>query len=275
MLIKKTIDTIKHFYYFLRDLVNSRDIVIELTKNDFKSRYLGSYLGLLWAFAQPLATIGILWFVFEFGFKSKPTGNYPFMLWLMAGMIPWFYLNDSISSATTSIVDKSFLVKKVVFRIGILPIIKILSALIIHVFFIAILFIMFAFYGYMPHLYTIQVLYYLFAAIILTLGLSWITSSLVVFLKDIGQIVGILLQFGFWLTPVFWQVTMLPEEYRSFITLNPFYYITEGYRDSLVNKVWFWEHGGLTIYFWCITGIIFIVGALIFRRLKPHFADVL
>jgi len=275
MLIKKTIDTVKHFFYFLRDLVNSRDIVIELTKNDFKSRYLGSYLGLLWAFVQPLATIGILWFVFEFGFKSKPTGNYPFMLWLIAGMIPWFYLNDSISSATISIVDKSFLVKKVVFRIGILPIIKILSALIIHIFFIAILFIMFALYGYMPHLYTIQVLYYLFAAIILTLGLSWITSSLMVFLKDVGQIVGILLQFGFWLTPVFWQVTMLPEEYRSFITLNPFYYITEGYRDSMINKVWFWEHGGLTIYFWCVTGIIFVVGALIFRRLKPHFADVL
>jgi len=275
MLITKIIDTIKHFYFFLRDLVNSRDIVIELTKKDFKSRYLGSYLGLIWAFAQPVATIGILWFVFEFGFKSQPAGNYPFMLWLMSGMIPWFYLNDSISSATTSIVDKSFLVKKVVFRVGILPIIKILSALVIHLFFIVILFIMFALYGFTPHLYTIQVLYYLFAAIILTLGLSWITSSLMVFLKDVGQIIGILLQFGFWLTPIFWQVSMLPEEYRPFIILNPFYYITEGYRDSFVNKVWFWEHGALTIYFWCVTAIVFIVGALIFRRLKPHFADVL
>jgi lipopolysaccharide transport system permease protein/teichoic acid transport system permease protein len=266
---------VKHFYFFLRDLISNRGILFELTKNDFKSRYLGSYLGLFWAFVHPTVTIVIFWFVFEVGFKSRPAENYPFVLWLIAGMIPWFFLSDSISSATTSITDKSYLVKKIVFRVGMLPIIKILSALIIHLFFVAVLFVMFGLYGYMPRLYTIQIFYYLVAAIVFTLGTSWVTSSLVVFLRDIGQIVGILLQFGFWLTPIFWSLKMLPERYRTLIKLNPAYYITEGYRDSLINDVWFWEHSTLTLYFWTVTGCIFVFGALLFKRLKPHFADVL
>ena len=274
-MLKKVSQILVKFYYFLRDFVKSRGIVYELTKHDFKSRYLGSYLGLIWAFLQPLITLFIFWFVFALGFKSTPVANFPFILWLVSGMIPWFFLNDSISSATSSITGKSYLVKKVPFRIGILPIIKILSALIIHLFFVVFLFLMFAFYGYMPHLHTIQVLYYLFAAIVLVLGISWITSSLVVFLKDIGPIVSILLQFCFWLTPIFWNAKMLPDRYRTLIKLNPVYYIIDGYRDSLINNVWFWERYALTIYFWSVTGMIFIFGALLFRRLKPHFADVL
>jgi len=74
-MFNKTIETLKHFYFFLRDFVNNRGIVFELTKNDFKSRYLGSYLGLLWAFVQPTVTILIFWFVFDVGFKSKPVEN--------------------------------------------------------------------------------------------------------------------------------------------------------------------------------------------------------
>ena len=266
---------LKQFFLFLRDLINSRHIIIDLTKNDFKSRYLGSSLGLVWAFVQPSMTILILWFVFQVGFKSAPVANFPFILWIMAGMIPWFFLSESISSATMSIIEKSYLVKKVVFRVSILPIIKILSALVIHLFFLVVMLIMFAGYGYFPHLQSLQIFYYLFAAIVLILGVTWITSSLVVFLNDVGQMIGIVLQFGFWLTPIFWSVKMIPEKYRPWIELNPAYYIIEGYRNSLINNIWFWNEAGLTLYFWSLTIIIFVTGAMLFRRLKPHFADVL
>ena len=275
MLMRKTISMVNHFYLFIRDLVNNREMVYELTKNDFKSRYLGSYLGLIWAFVQPTIAIMIFWFVFEVGFKSKPIENIPFILWIVTGMIPWFFFNDSISAATTSITEKSYLVKKVVFRVSILPIIKILSALLIHLFFVSFIFIMFGLYGFMPSLYNVQVLYYLFAAMVLILGLSWITSSLVIFLKDIGQIVAIFLQFGFWITPIFWSIKTVPARYQIFFELNPVYYLTEGYRDSFIHNVWFWEHPGLTLNFWTMTGMIFVFGALLFRRLRPHFADVL
>jgi ABC-type polysaccharide/polyol phosphate export permease len=166
-------------------------------------------------------------------------------------------------------------VKKVVFKVSVIPIIKILSALFIHFFFIVVILLAFLAYGYTPRWCNLQIFYYLFAAIVLVVGLSWITSSLVIFVKDVGQVVAMLLQFGFWLTPILWSINMVPEQYRPLMKLNPVFYITEGYRNSFISGTWFWEYPHWTLYFWILTGIIFILGAIIFIKLRPHFADVL
>lgn len=266
---------LKTFYRFLRDIYSSRRLLIDLAKNDFKSRYMGNYLGILWAFVQPTAMILIFWFVFQVGFKSMPVDNFPFILWLMAGMVPWFFFSESLQSATQSILSNSFLVKKVVFRVSLLPIIQIISALAIHMFFILFLFGMFLYYGYTPTLYWLQIPYYLLCTILLVLGISWITSSVVVFFRDLGQIVGMIVQFGFWLTPIFWSIKILPEKYHSLIQYNPAYYLIEGYRDALINNVWFWDKPVLSIQFWCVTAVFFFAGAVVFRKLRPHFADVI
>src|SRR6185369_6076734 len=169
--------SIRMFLAFLTELFSRRDVIIELTKRDFKSGYLGSYLGMLWAFILPMAMTGIFWFVFQIGFKSKPVANHPYILWLVCGMFPWFFISDCINNGTNSIVQNSFIVKKVAFSIGILPIVKILSAFIIHCFFIALIFIMFLIYGFSFDIYVIQVVYYLFCSIVLLVGVTWITSS--------------------------------------------------------------------------------------------------
>lgn len=263
------------FFQFLKDLYLNRAMILQLTVRDFKTRYLGSYLGLLWAFIQPSVTILIFWFVFEVGFKSAPVGELPFILWLITGIIPWFFIADTLSSATNSIVENSFLVKKVVFRVSMLPIVKLLSALVIHLFFVVVIFLFFMTYGVWPTLYSLQVIYYGFAMVVLLLGLSWMTSALIIFLKDVGQIVAMCLQFGFWLTPIFWSLQMIPEKYQIFLKLNPVYYIIQGYRDSFIHNIWFWEHPAYTVYYWLFTGITFVLGAVVFTRLRPHFADVL
>jgi lipopolysaccharide transport system permease protein/teichoic acid transport system permease protein len=263
------------FYLFVADVFRNRRVILELTRQDFKSKYLGSYLGIIWAFFNPAVTILIFWFVFQVGFKATPIDHFPFILWLSTGMIPWFFFADSVSSATNSIIERSYLVQKVVFRTSVLPVVKILAALAVHLIFVGVLLLMFIAYGYRPDIYYLQVLYYLFASMTLLLGLSWITSSIVIFFKDIGQIVGMLLQFGFWLTPIFWPMKMVPKEYHPIIKINPAYYIIEGYRESFIYKVWFWQHYKLTPYFWVVTFLIFVGGALLFRRLRPHFADVL
>ena len=82
-----------------------------MVKKDFQQRYIGNFLGVLWAFIQPSITIFIFWFVFQVGFKSKPVGNFPFVLWLCCGMFPWFFFSDAINSATGSIVSNAYLVK--------------------------------------------------------------------------------------------------------------------------------------------------------------------
>ena len=262
-------------FCFVRDLYRNRALLWELTRKDLQQRYLGSYLGILWAFIQPAITVGIFWFVFQVGFKSKPVGDFPFILWLVCGMFPWFFFSDALPGATYSIVTNSFLVKKVVFRVSLLPMIQLMSALLVNLFFVVVLFGMFLLYGFSWSIYNLQVFYYLFALVCLTFGLSLITSSLVVFIKDVGQLVSMCLQFLFWGTPIFWSLDFLPIKYQWIFKLNPLYYITEGYRFSFIQHEWFWNLGYVNLSFWAITIGIMVLGAVLFRRLRPHFADVL
>lgn len=253
----------------------NRSIVFNLAKQSFKSKYLGSYLGILWAFIHPAIMICIFWFVFEVGFKSVPVDNYPFLLWFMAGIIPWFYFSEAIPSSTNSIVDNAYLVKKVVFPIHVLPIISVVSSLFVHLFFISVLVLLFIKYGYSIDIYVIQIIFYLIMMILLMISLSYFTSTIIVFFKDLGQIVAMCIQLGFWLTPIFWTLDMLPEKFHFFVKLNPMYYIVEGYRDALIYKVWFWEKPLLTTYFSVFLLVSLLIGSFLFKRLKPHFADVI
>lgn len=257
------------------DLYRNREILFELARRDFRSRYLGSYMGVLWAFINPAVYVAILWFVFQLGFKAREMDNFPFILWLIPGIIAWFFVSDSITGATHSILDYNFLVKKVVFRVSVLPIVKILSALYVHLFFLVLLFVVFFVHGYVFSIYWLQVLYYLFASLALMLGISWVTSSVTIFFRDTGQLVSMALQFGFWLTPVFWSVRAMPPKYLFLLKLNPLYYIIDGYRNSFVYKIWFWETPRLTLYYWVVTAMVLVTGLKLFRKMRPHFADML
>ena len=266
---------IKVFLEFINSIWQNKGLLWNLTKKDLKQRYVGSYLGILWAFIQPAITVCIFWFVFQVGFKSMPVDNFPFILWLICGMFPWFFFNDALMAATNSIYSNSYLVKKVVFRVSLLPMIQILSALLINGFFVGVLFVMFACYGYWPSIYNLQVFYYLFGCICLVFGLSLITSSLMIFMKDIGQLVAMCIQFGFWGTPIFWSIKLIPDNYQWIFKLNPMYYVIEGYRNSFIYHKWFWELGYINVWFWVVTIAVMLLGAIVFKKLRPHFADVL
>lgn len=260
---------------YLKSLYHDKNIIMQLAKNDFKVKYLGSYLGIFWAFMNPIIMIMIYWFVFQIGFRSMPIDDVPFILWLIAGIIPWFFISEAIAIGTNSILDNSYLVKKVVFRVSLLPIIKTISALFIHIIFLIIVIILFAIYGFGFSIYHLQIFYFLFATVILVYGVTLITSSLAIFSKDVGQIVSVILQFGFWLTPIFWSFQIVPLNLQILFKLNPIYYIVEGYRNTLIYKKWFWEDPILTIYFWIFTLFVLIIGVWLFKKLRPHFSDVL
>lgn len=252
-----------------------KQLIINLSKNDFKVKYAGSYFGVLWAFVQPIVQILIFWFVFQIGFKSGPVNDYPFVLWLIAGMVPWFFYSDAINNATNCFVEYSFLVKKVVFNIDILPIVKILSSMYVHLFFIIITCIIYILNGFYPDAYYLQLIYYTICTSILVLTTAYLFSSLVIFFKDLGQIIVILLQILNWLTPIMWNYSIIDEKLRWLLQLNPVFYIVEGYRDIFINKHWFFDHPINTIYFWGFCLILALVSKKIYISLKPHFADVL
>lgn len=256
-------------------LTRQRHLMAMLVKEDLKARYLGSFLGVLWAFIQPTVTIGVLWFITEVGFKSQPINQVPFIFWLLGAMIPWFFLSDALANGTGAILEKPFLVKKIAFPTHLLPFVKVVSAAILHGFFIALTIVIIWVWGYGHHIQIFQIFYYFLAAILFLIGLTWVTSSLVVFYRDLSQIVGILLQVGFWVTPIFWSLQMVPLRYHFWLKLNPLLYVTDGYRESLIGSQWFWEKPLQTFYFWIWALGLLWLGSAIFRRIRPHFPDVI
>ena len=153
---------LKEIAVFFKDLIQNRKLIFSLAKNDFKTKYAGSYFGIIWAFVQPVCTILVFWFVFEVGFRSAPMQDVPFGLWLSCGLIPWFFFSEAWNGATNAFVEYNYLVKKVVFKISVLPVVKILSALLVHVFFIIFLFMLFICYKLYPTISSLHILYYTF-----------------------------------------------------------------------------------------------------------------
>lgn len=263
----------------LKEIVTRRKLIWDLAKADFKKRFVGSYFGMVWMFVQPLVTVLIYFFIFQLGFKSvPPVPGVPYVLWLVPGIVPWFFYSEALNCITGCIQEYSYLVKKVVFQVEILPVIKLISCLLVHGFFLLIMLIMALCFGKLPMATWIQILYYSFAASMLALAFGYLTSAIHVFFKDMAQIVSICLQFGMWLSPIMYQETMFSADYPWIVTvlkLNPFYYIVAGYRDSILTGNWFWERPTLTVYFWVVTLVIGFAGLKVFKRLRPHFSDVL
>lgn len=266
----------RDFIGFLRGLFRNRKIVFRLVENDFRKQYVGSFLGITWAFVQPLFFVLAISFVFSVGLrKTGLIAGYPFLLYLISGIFMWYLFATGLSMGTTAISENSYLVKKVVFRVSMLPMVKILSALVVHLVFLDLMIVLYLVYGFFADIYYLQLIYYFFAASVILLGISWITSSVVLFFPDLKQIIIIITRIGFWFTPIFWSIEKVPAKFQPIIKANPAYYLVMGYRDCLIYKVWFWERPYLTAYFWGLTLVILIVGTILFRKLKPHFADVL
>lgn len=263
------------------ELYQNRRLIWKLAKSDFKKRYAGSYMGAFWAMVQPVITVAVYWVVFVIifpnrtGYASGGVEGVPYILFLTAGLVPWFYFSEALTSAMVSLLEYNYLVKKVVFKISILPIIKIIAATFIHAFFVLVLLIVAALNGYYPSLYTLQVFYYSFCMFVFVLALSYTTCSVVIFFRDLQSIVNIFLQVGMWATPVLWNINDFPMKLQMIVKINPLVYIVEGYRSAVYGKQWFWEDFYSTVYFWIITVVLFGIGALIFKKLKIHFADIM
>ena len=264
-----------------KELYQNRRLIWKLAKSDFKKRYAGSYMGAFWAMVQPVITVAMYYVVFTIlmpqkqGMASGGELDVPFVLFLTAGLVPWFYFSEALTSAMTALLEYNYLVKKVVFKISILPIIKIIAATFIHAFFVIVLLAIACFYGYYPSFYTLQVFYYSACMFVFVLAISYTTCSIGLFFRDLQQIVNIFLQVGMWATPVLWNINQFGEKIQMLVKINPLVYIVEGYRSAVYGKQWFWEDFYSTVYFWIITIVLFGIGALIFKKLKIHFADIM
>lgn len=249
---------------------------LALAANDFKSRYAGNSLGAAWAFAYPCITVLIYWFVFRAALKTGGSGDVPYILWLVSALVPYMFVSESVSGSASVMLDYSFLVKKARFDWRVLPAVRVVSYTFIHLFFAALLLALSVFFGFSLKTGDLWLIYFLLAELIFTAAVSYIMSAAAVFFRDIRNALGVLFQLGFWLTPIFWDISSLsPRLGLAVKIISPVTYITEGIRQTVLCGSPFGLGAAYTAYFWLLTLALGACAALLFSRLKGSLADYL
>lgn len=242
---------------------------------EVRKRYVGTFAGFMWTIINPLMIILVFWFVFSVGFKVQPVGGVGFTVIFFCGFIPWTTFSETLLANTSSITGNPHLVKKMVFPTEILPLVNLVAGCISHIAMLLVLAVVLVSQHISFSIFNLQFLYYFFGMVILSLGLGWLCAAINVFFRDVGQIVGVLLNMWFWLTPIVWVAEMIPKKYHYVLKLNPMYYIVDGYKSSFVYHEPIWRQPLWSAYFWSFAFLSFLIGGYIFKKVKSDFADVL
>lgn len=260
---------------FFKILFKNRKLAIQLGKNDFRNRFANTSLGTVWGFAQPFVFMMTYVIVFQYILKTGSSGNYPYIVWFLPGMSMWMFLSDAILTASNSIRNYSYLVKKVVFPVDIIPIISLTSSSFIGIFLIYIATMASTAFGYFPNIF--NVIYILFCAIAFIIALTRFTSALTTIVPDFSQLLNIIMQLCMWFTPIIWNLHMIEGSLVILFKVFPFTYLVEGFRQAFISSsTIITEHNGLyTIIFWGITIVMFVFGNSVFKKNKKDFSDVL
>lgn len=254
---------------------SQRRLLVAMTKRELRYRYAGTGGGVLWSFAQPMATILVYWLVFSVGLKVQPVKDVPFIVVYVAGFLPWMLFSETLSASSGSVTGNPHLVKKIAFPTELLPVIQLMTGLTVHAGMLVLFMVLLAANGIAPSFYNLQFLYYLAGLMVFNMGLSWFVAALNVLHRDAGQVLALLLQMWFWLTPIVWPLEMLPEAGQRLIRLNPMLYVVQGYRNSFVLHRPFWEDLSAGVVYWAVAGCVFCLGWLFFSRVKAEFVDAL
>ncbi len=257
-------------------LYKNSSMIRSMVIRDLRARYMGSFLGLFWSVIHPLTQLLIYYFVFAVVLKMRlgpEYGGTSYALWLIIGLLPWVFFAEGVTRAPNAVLEQANLIKKMVFPSEIFSIVHLTAALINHLIAITILIGFLLAVGHGISWKIFMILPYLLSIGLLTTGISWLLSSLNVYLRDISQLIGVVVNIWFFLTPIIYPRDLIPESLRALFELNPMLYIVDGYRMALLGKAEI-DITGLA-YLLIVSLAVFVLGALTFKKLKPAFADVL
>lgn len=266
-----------HFVFqVVKEQFSNINLIFRLAGYDIKSTYQMHYLGTLWQYLNPIIQIAAFWFVFGIGIRrGEPIGDIPFLVWLIVSIIPWFFINASINQGTKSIHNKVSLVSKMKFPFSILPTVTILKNFYNFMVMFVVLIIILMVNQFYPSIYWIQLPYYFFALIVFLFSTSILFSTISILIRDFQTAINALMRMFFFLTPIFWAANGLPNQAIALLKINPFYYLIDGFRNTLVLEIWFYEDLTYTIYFWGLTLFILFLGSFIHIKFRDKFVDYL
>lgn len=261
---------------FIKTLWKNKKLAWQLGRNDFKNRFANTSLGTIWGFLSPFIFMITYVIVFQYIFVTPGPDNAPYVVWFMPGMAMWMCLNDGVIGASSAIRGYSYLVKKVVFPVDIIPVISLIANAFVAVFLFVIAIVVCSVFGYIPNV--LQLVYVIFAAYCFLIAITRFTSALSTLVPDFSNLLGIIMQLFFWFTPVVWNLNMIAthQTITKVIQCIPFTYLVTAFRNCFMEgNIVTQGYGIYTIIFWVITITMFVWGNYIFRKSKKDFADVL
>ncbi|MGG4167067.1 ABC transporter permease [Rossellomorea vietnamensis] len=266
----------KSVLLILKEQITNQHLMFRLATYEIKGKYLMHYLGVLWQILNPAIQIAVYWLVFGLGIRGGAEVNgFPFFTFLLTGIIPWFFINHSLNQGSNSVYKQVKLVSKMKFPLSILPSVVIISNFLNFIMMIVIMLWILNINGIQPSIYLIQLPYYIFCTVVFLYSITLLFSTFSTIIRDFQSLLQSLMRMLFYLTPILWDIKMLPEIFEKILRLNPIYYLISGYRDTFLYHNWFFEDINYMFYFWVLTFILFFMGSKLHMKFRAKFIDYL
>jgi teichoic acid transport system permease protein len=261
----------------IKEHVDWRHQIFKLAKADIVKTYSGAALGWAWAIIKPTITILVFWFAFSVGLRmGGEVAGYPYILWLIAGMVPWFYMSDMITQGAGSIRRYKYLVTKMKFPVSTIPTFVGISKLSVHLFLLAIMLVIYAFFGCYPDKYILQLPFYMLVMVLFFIEWGLFSAMLSSISQDFLNLVKAITQPIFWLSGIMWDISSIDIGWlKTILLFNPVTYISMGYRNIFIYKVWFWQEPRNLLYFAIVFVVMGIFAVWSYRKLIKEIPDVL
>ncbi len=261
----------------VRDHLLWRKQLFKLAKADLVKTYSGAALGWAWAIIQPTIFVLVLWFAFSVGLRiNHQVNGYPYILWVLAGMIPWFYMRDMIGQCSGSIIRYRYLVTKMKFPICTIPTFVGMAKLIVHFFLLGIMIFIFIVFGHFPGIYIVQLPVYMALMIMFFTFWALFSSMLSAMSRDFFNLIKSFVTPMFWLSGIMYDVNSIHVAWIQKVMLfNPVSYFAEGYRNMFIYERWLWEDMTGFMCFLIVFAVM-IAGAMwAYRRTEKEIPDIL
>ncbi|HEX5436696.1 MAG TPA: ABC transporter permease [Gemmatimonadaceae bacterium] len=257
----------------LRELWAYRELFFFLVWRDIKVRYAQTVLGAVWAILQPVLQMLILTVIFG-TFMKVPSDGIPYPIFTLSALVPWTFFSNALTTSSSSLVSNPELISKIYFPRLVIPFAPVMAALLDFVIAFVVLLVMMPFFGVTPHAEAIVIVPLLLVLIVMTAaGVGCWLSALNIQYRDVKQITPLLMKIWMYGSPIIYSLTIVPERFRSFYSLNPMAGVITGFRSVLVGDgVIPWGPVGIAAV---VASVLLVTGALYFRRTERIFADVI
>lgn len=248
-----------------------------MAKSDLLKTYRGAALGWAWAIIKPVVTIAVYWFAIAIGMRRGGDINgYPYFLWLITGLVPWFYMSEMLTQGTESMRKYSYLITKMHFPVSTIPTFVSISKLAVNMILFTVVIIIFCFFGYYPDIYFIQLPFYTLLSFLFFTLWSLFSAPISCISKDFSNLVKSFVFAIFWFSGVVWDADTVKNAYlRRLVKLNPVTYLAGGFRDAMVNQKWFFEKPKELLAFLCLLLVMGLLSLWSYRKLRKEIPDVL